>query len=674
MRSSPSPSTTFLIGSAILMQLAVRASSAGAQASQARQAPSTSRDTTDVPAIVEHSYAAIGGRDVWARKTIVEETLERSGAGGTIIRIYRVRDERDGRSYEKSTNADGTSSERGFDGQRNWERSARFRGYREASPPSGAVMSGGSQRLREYVDRKMPITRLSDEVVNGQRYLVLAVEDNTGPLGVLPVRFYLDPSTYLVRRTVYELRGAPAVQTFDDYRAVGGGRIRHFRNTSVQGGNEGWIQFKKIVIDAKVDPKVFQYTDSVPGKTSPAPSPPEALPHTLSDSIRTATFDLVWRRVYESYWDTTFNGHDWRSLRSRYAPRVAAAGDERTLHAVLDQMVGELGQSHFRVMNHEDAASASAWFAVDCVQGGVAVSHVDSAQANAGLAPGQVVLRVAGTPFDSLYRRHIANNNSASQRECTRRERALAGALRGAPDSLVQVAVREGDRERTVILPFRSRPSKPELPRIESRQLESGIVYVRIPLFLNAGSQVRQALRNLDATKGLVLDLRGNGGGSAFDLQDVANLFYSTAGVLARTTMRYGMETMTVAGTGEAAYRGRLVVLVNHATGSAAEILAAALQEQRAASVLGDTSAGAVLISNELRLPTGGTFQFALGDVRTAAGRRLEGTGVIPNEVVPVTVDDLRSGRDAAVQRAIARIHAHEARTRTSRQAGTRRP
>jgi carboxyl-terminal processing protease len=97
-----------------------------------------------------------------------------------------------------------------------------------------------------------------------------------------------------------------------------------------------------------------------------------------------------------------------------------------------------------------------------------------------------------------------------------------------------------------------------------------------------------------------------------------------------------------------------VVVLVDGATGSAAEIFAAVLQEHGRATIVGRKTAGAVLASWYHSLPDGGELQLSREDYVTPKGRRLENDGVEPEVKVARTVADVRAGRDVDLAAALA--------------------
>jgi carboxyl-terminal processing protease len=105
---------------------------------------------------------------------------------------------------------------------------------------------------------------------------------------------------------------------------------------------------------------------------------------------------------------------------------------------------------------------------------------------------------------------------------------------------------------------------------------------------------------------------------------------------------------------GSAQYRGKVVVLIDGATGSAAEIFAAVLQDHGRATLVGRRTAGAVLASWFYGLPDGGELQLSREDYMAPKGRRIEGKGIEPDVAVPRTLEDVRTGRDRDLEAALA--------------------
>jgi carboxyl-terminal processing protease len=195
--------------------------------------------------------------------------------------------------------------------------------------------------------------------------------------------------------------------------------------------------------------------------------------------------------------------------------------------------------------------------------------------------------------------------------------------------------------------------------RREVRVLPAGFVYLRFDEFDWATMRwfSRQLKRHRDAP-GVVVDLRQNAGGILLALDFTIGEFFDRGFVYAvsidRSGYRRNLKALTL---GSAHYRGRLAVLVDHLSASAAEIFAATMQEQHRGIVVGHQTAGDVLSARLRSLAGGGMLEYSDRDLRTAQGRRLEGNGVIPDVEAPkADLGDLRAARDPDLDAALRRL------------------
>src|SRR5215470_12286124 len=111
--------------------------------------------------------------------------------------------------------------------------------------------------------------------------------------------------------------------------------------------------------------------------------------------VRRQSFDIVWRTVKEKHFDPTFGGVDWDAVRRKYEPRVANVKKDGELYRLLNEMLGELHQSHFGVIPPEAILEDGSWnqpggnVGIDLriVDGQVLITRVapDSTAARAGL-------------------------------------------------------------------------------------------------------------------------------------------------------------------------------------------------------------------------------------------------------------------------------------------------
>ncbi|HEX2718360.1 MAG TPA: S41 family peptidase, partial [Gemmatimonadaceae bacterium] len=172
-----------------------------------------------------------------------------------------------------------------------------------------------------------------------------------------------------------------------------------------------------------------------------------------------------------------------------------------------------------------------------------------------------------------------------------------------------------------------------------------------------------RALGTIRDCRGVVLDLRGNPGGVAGMVMGTGGHFLDSTISLGTMRSRQGELRFVVnprrvdaAGRIVTPFAGPLAILVDPMTASTSELFAAGLQRIGRARVFGEQSAGQALPAMMERLPSGDVFVHAIADLADPDGERIEGDGVVPDEIVPLTVEALARGSDAALEAALAWI------------------
>jgi carboxyl-terminal processing protease len=192
-------------------------------------------------------------------------------------------------------------------------------------------------------------------------------------------------------------------------------------------------------------------------------------------------------------------------------------------------------------------------------------------------------------------------------------------------------------------------------PRQVARELEDGFIYLRFDEFDGPDRRwLSRQLKKYASAPGVVIDLRRNPGGETFSLGISIGEFFDRPVDCGTFVSRGGARRVKNSWqVGSAEYRGKVAVLVDSATGSAAEIFSAVLQDHGRATIIGRRTAGAVLASWFYGLPDGGELQLSREDYYAPKGRRIEGAGVEPDIVVPRVLADVRAGRDRDLETAL---------------------
>jgi len=231
----------------------------------------------------------------------------------------------------------------------------------------------------------------------------------------------------------------------------------------------------------------------------------------------------------------------------------------------------------------------------------------------------------------------------------------VSGRIRGPQGQTVTLVVQRPGQANPISIPITREAIV--IPTVEYQLLDNRIGYIRFSQFAQqAGPRIRQALEDLQqqGMRALVLDLRGNSGGLLNELNRIAEYFLPAGtNIYTMETRREGKRTF-VSRTNPIVDRALpMTVLIDDGSSSAAELLAAALQENRRATLIGRPTAGAVLVSVVFPLPQGAAMSVSIARLITGAGNVLEGNGIKPDVAVDLATEDIERGVDTQLARAL---------------------
>lgn len=381
--------------------------------------------------------------------------------------------------------------------------------------------------------------------------------------------------------------------------------------------------------------------------------------------VRLNVFEQVWRAIYDNYYDRNFRGIDWRLQRDVFRPQIESANTNLELYRVLRQMIGKLGDAHTRVYSPEDGfdryrpSGVTVGIVVRRIEGRAIVSWVEpgSEAERQGIRAGAAVTAVDGIPVEKTLarlREEIGDSSTPIALDLQSFDRLFYGPR----DTPVSVAfMDETGHRRTATLMRRYVEFQ---RKVIARQLPYNIGYIELTGF---GPEIERdfdvVMQTLQTSRGLILDLRNNGGGFVTTVTQVASYFLDEETDLGEFVTRQGKATRRRTQRLRTLFRDPLVVLVSPRSASGSEIFAAAMQEHNRALVLGTAPAtcGCLLgVSRTLRLLDGGKLNISDTDYRTARGRRIEGVGVKPDRQVEIRAADLLAGRDRILEEAMEQL------------------
>jgi C-terminal processing protease CtpA/Prc len=160
----------------------------------------------------------------------------------------------------------------------------------------------------------------------------------------------------------------------------------------------------------------------------------------------------------------------------------------------------------------------------------------------------------------------------------------------------------------------------------------------------------------------LILDLRGNQGGYVETLEHLVGYFFDKDIKIADLKGRKEMKPMMAKTRGKGIFDGKLIVLVDSRSASASEIFARLVQLEKRGVVIGDHTSGAVMqaknVGHEMGVNTVVYYGASItnADVIMSDGKSVEHVGVVPDELMLLTGEDLAAHRDPVMARAAALV------------------
>jgi len=232
----------------------------------------------------------------------------------------------------------------------------------------------------------------------------------------------------------------------------------------------------------------------------------------------------------------------------------------------------------------------------------------------AGLKAGDKILKINGEPTKGL-----------SLMECVKR-------LRGPKGTKVTITIlREGFSEPKDFTIVRDII---KIQSVKSKELEPGYLYLRITQFQEETTKdLREAIvvyGKKTPIKGLILDLRNNPGGLLDQAVGVADLFLKE-GVIVSVKTRGGQELVYQAQREGTFPDWPLVVLVNHGSASASEIVAGALKVHRRGVILGARTFGKGSVQTIIPIEGGAGLRLTTARYFTPDGNSIQDKGIIPD-------------------------------------------
>ncbi|HEX5416035.1 MAG TPA: S41 family peptidase [Chloroflexota bacterium] len=318
----------------------------------------------------------------------------------------------------------------------------------------------------------------------------------------------------------------------------------------------------------------------------------------------------------------------WRLVEDHYVDPGSASPEKLTQGAISGMLnaLGDTGHTRYltptdRRQEANDLAGRLEGIGIEVEerdQGITIVAPLDNSPAQkAGLKPGDVIVKVDG--------KDVANETLDE----------ASHLIRGPTGTSVKLTIlRPGAAE---LLDFTITRQEVSVPDVTWATIPgTKIAHIRISSFgQNTDQQLRQAIQESRAAgdTAIVLDLRNDPGGLLDQAVQVASEFLTSGNVLFEQD-RSGKRTPQPVRPGGVEPNAPMVVLVNHGTASAAEIVSGALQDQRRARIVGEQTFGTGTVLQEYALSDGSSILLGVREWLTPNGHFIRPNGITPDKVV----------------------------------------
>jgi carboxyl-terminal processing protease len=218
-----------------------------------------------------------------------------------------------------------------------------------------------------------------------------------------------------------------------------------------------------------------------------------------------------------------------------------------------------------------------------------------------------------------------------------------AEKIRGQVDTTVKIKVLRSAEEKTFTV-TRATVNNPSV----QASVQNGIGTLTISRFDNETSDLaRKAAQSFKQqnVRGVILDVRGNGGGYLTAAQDVAGLWLDNKTVVTERTNGKVVDELKSGGNPVLAGIPT-VVLVNGSSASASEIVAGALQDNKVATLIGEKTFGKGTVQKVIDLGAGTILKVTIARWYTPNGKNITKEGISPDQAVELKAEDANAGRD----------------------------
>jgi tricorn protease len=363
---------------------------------------------------------------------------------------------------------------------------------------------------------------------------------------------------------------------------------------------------------------------------------------------RRQMFNEAWRMLLNGFYDEEFHGVDWEAVHDKYEPWALAAYTEEEFRTVIREMIGELNASHLGIYKWGGGGINTGRLGIRHMEDyggpGVKVRAVipNGPADRAGIKPGEFIIAIDGTPVTDGENYFCLLTDTSGKKIIVE----VAANASGKNAREVEIRPVGGGTIRNLVYEDRVRTNRRKVDELSGGRI--GYLHIR---GMGVGNlfQFEEDLFAQGAGKdGLIVDIRGNGGGSVHDeiLRFLDRRAYGYTTSRTRPPTRNPLEL----------WGGALVLLIDETCYSDAEIFPMGWKALDLGPVVGVPTYGAVIGTNDLPLIDGTMFRVPGSGWFDLTDRNLENWGIEPDVYVESPPEEASRGHDAQLEAAVATI------------------
>lgn len=382
----------------------------------------------------------------------------------------------------------------------------------------------------------------------------------------------------------------------------------------------------------------------------------------LTAQEREDEFVRLWRNIEETYIFFRERNLNSQNIIQKYLPAVRASKNDEEYFRTVKISLTELNDGHAGLLiNPTQGFVGRLPFDVKLADGKVYVSEIKSTEDAGELAAGDEILAIDGRPIALALA--DAAKEKAFPVAATRMAQAAVALGRGQTGKTARITIRRGNKE-VEVRRIEAGPFTAGQAEVPFKDLGDGAGYVKIGSFLmpDVLPNFDKAMEAAAGSKSIILDLRGNGGGNLLYAHRIAGRFFGKEASGSSIWMRNGEGVPTKNDAISFAvskiapstkpFTGKVVVLADEQSFSATEIFLALMRENKRVTIFGRQTgggAGAVALHS---MKGEAMVIYAVMEVRGAKGTKVEGVGIKPDHVVPLTVEEALGKSDPTLEAA----------------------